>query len=507
MDLIHGGDIVALPKRGLTRETCERYGYRVGTYRGGPAHFAPYYDAGGQMVAQKVRFQNEEGKKDFVFTGDASSAGLFGQRLARDGGKMVVITEGEIDAMSVSQALGNRWAALSLPKGAGNAARDLAPHVGWLSKFEKIVLCFDMDDPGRKAVEASVGLFPPGKVFVATLPEGFKDASDMVQANRSADLTAAVWGAREHRPDGIRTVADLKAKAKTPPGWGLPWPWRTLTERTYGIRRRELYGWGAGVGSGKTTTMKQVMLTAMRPDLLEDHKGLIDYKGRPLAIPEPRKVGTILFEENPAKTLRTLGGMIIGARVNKPDVTYSEEDLDAAVDSLDDLFFGLDTFGAKDWPSVKANILYLVLGMGVKDVFLDPITALTANADDERRELDALMADLSGLVESHDFTLHYVSHLTTPDGKPHEEGGRVMEKHFTGSRALARWTHNMIGLERNKQDEGAPTVLRGLKEREFGEAVGPLLGLTFDRFTGRMVECELPVTADKPFKNETHVDL
>ena len=130
-----------------------------------------------------------------------------------------------------------------------------------------------------------------------------------------------------------------------------------------------------------------------------------------------------------------------------------------------------------------------------------------ANADDERRELDSLMADLSGMVEAHDFTLHYISHLTTPAGTPHEEGGRVMEKHFTGSRALARWTHAMYGLERDKQSN-EPTLFRGLKDREHGDAVGPMLGLCFDEITGRMVQCDLPSEGEKAgFQDETNNDI
>lgn len=501
MDLIQG-EIEHLPHRGITRETCERYGYQVTTLPDGrPAHLAPYRDAAGRPVAQKVRLPG----KDFFVAGDTKHGRLFGQHLLRaDGGKMVVITEGEIDAMSASQALGNRWPVLSIPFGATNAAKDLAPHIGELEKYDAVVLSFDMDEAGRKAVDDVIPLFTPGKLRVAHLPEGVKDANDLVKANRSKELSDALWGASAYRPDGIRSVADLKTEALTPTGFGLPWPWRSLTVRTRGIRRRYMYGWGAGVGSGKTTTFKQVMLTAMRPDLLEDHAGISDYAGVTLPIPEPRRVGTILFEENPAETLRSLGGMIIGKRVDDPAVSYDEAELAAAIDSLDGLLFTLDTFGAKDWSSIKANILFLVLSEGIKDIFLDPLTALVANTDDERRALDAILADLSGMVEAHDFTLHYISHLTTPAGTPHEEGGRVMEKHFTGSRALARWTHAMFGLERDKQSD-KPTLVRGLKDRKFGDAVGPLLALQFDRDTGRMVEVPLETLNDEtPFGDETH---
>ncbi|WP_304274683.1 toprim domain-containing protein [Caulobacter segnis] len=492
------GTVEALPARGLTRETADKFGYKVGTFNGHKAHIATYCDAAGRPVAQKIRWK-EDGKKQFTWVGDPKAATLYGQNLWRDAGKMVVVTEGELDALAVSQVQNNKWPVVSIPNGAGGAAKDLAKQVAWLERFEKIVLCFDMDEPGRQAVEACTKLFTPGKVYDARLP--LKDACDMVKAHRSAELVDALWGSKQMRPDGIKTVADLRAKALEPTKWGLPWPWRTLTERTYGIQRHYLYSWGAGVGSGKTTTQKQLMLTAMRPDLLEPHDGLVDHLGQPLVIPAPRKVGTILFEENPAKTLRSLAGMVIGKRLNKPDVQYTEAELNEAIDSLDGLFFPLDMFGAKDWDTVKANVLYLILAEGVLDIFIDPLTALVANAEDERRALDEIMAELSGIVEAHGATIHLVSHLTTPQGTAHEEGGRVLEKHFTGSRAIARWSHAMIGLERNKQDPDAPTVVRGLKDREFGEAVGPLLGLTFDRITGRMVEC--PIEDGNPFRDET----
>lgn len=510
MDLIHG-EVEAIPNRGISRETCERYGYRIGELPGKDGgqprriHIAPIYGPNGGVESQKIRGAG----KDFFQTGDTRIERLFGQNLMRaEGGKMIVLTEGEIDAMSASQALGNKWPVVSIIHGAGNAARELAPHIAALERYDAIHVSFDMDEAGRKGLDSILPLFTPGKLRVVHLPEGVKDANDLLKAHRSKELTDAIWGATEHRPDGIRTVGDLREGALKPTGFGLPWPWRGLTERTFGIRRRYMYGWGAPVGSGKTTTFKQLMLTAMRPDLLEDHSGIADHAGVALPIPAARPVGCILFEENPEETLRSLAGMIIGKRVDEPSVAYDEAELASAMDSLDGLLYALDSFGSKDWPSVKSHILYLVLVLGIRDIFLDPLTALTAAADDERRELDAIMSDLSGMVETHDFTLHYISHLTTPTGTPHEEGGRVMAKHFTGSRAIMRWTHAMLGMERDTQTTN-PALLRGLKDRKYGKAMGPLVALAFDQVTGRMVEVPLDLL-DEPsaFKDETkHADL
>ena len=110
------------------------------------------------------------------------------------------------------------------------------------------------------------------------------------------------------------------------------------------------------------------------------------------------------------------------------------------------------------------------------------------------------MPELASMVEQHDFTLHFISHLTTPSGTAHEEGGRVLEKHFTGSRAIARWSHNLFALERDKQSPDEPTTLRILKERETGDATGRTFGLAYNRDTGLFEEVDL---SDGPFGDET----
>lgn len=479
-DLLRG-DHHALKARGLTLKTVEQYDYRVGAHMGETVQIAPYHDASGRVVAQKVRPRDKElmhwrGKKKGALP-------LFGQSRWRAGGRMIVVTEGELDAMSAAQAMGNTWPAVSVPDGAHSAAKAVAKAADYLESFERVVFMFDMDDDGQEAAVEAAALITPGKAYIASLP--LKDASDMLQAGRVKEIVTAAWQAREYRPDGILDVAALREKALLPPEYGLPFPFAKLTGSTYGIRRRELYGYGAGVGTGKTTLFKQLMLTTMFPDMIEDHDSL------PITIPQPRKVGAILLEENPVKTLRTLAGMRMGARVHVPGVEFDPEELTKAIDEMGGLFFPYNHFGAKDWASIKERIRYMVLALGIKDIFLDHLTAVIAHEEDDRKALDAIMSDLASMVEQYDFTLHFISHLTTPKGQAHEEGGRVLEKHFTGSRAIARWAHNLFALERDKQDADSPTIFRILKERETGDATGVTFGLAYDRDTGLLREVEL----------------
>src|SRR6266545_875851 len=106
------GDYLPLMARKLTAETCKVWDYRTTHYNGKMAQAATYYTAdGSQAIAQKVRMRN----KEFVFIGEPKQAGLYGQHLFRDKGKMVVVTEGELDAMSVSQLQQHKWPVVSLP--------------------------------------------------------------------------------------------------------------------------------------------------------------------------------------------------------------------------------------------------------------------------------------------------------------------------------------------------------------------------------------------------------
>lgn len=495
-DLLHG-EHFALGKRKITLKTAQQYDYRTGSHHGETVQLAPYHNASGQVVAQKVRPKDKDhmhwrGKKKGILP-------LFGQAKFKPGGRMVVVTEGEIDAMSQAQAMGNTWPVVSVPDGAHSAHKAITAAAGWLESFEKVVLMFDMDGDGREAAVECAAILTPGKAFIAELP--LKDASEMLQAGRERELVNAAWQAIPYRPDGIVRVHDVKAAAMAPQEYGLPWPWAGVTEATYGIRRREAYGYGAGVGVGKTTIFKQLVVTTMFPELLADHSHL------PIEInTDPRKVGVIFLEEHPKKTLRTLAGMAVQKRLHVPGVDFDSAEVSEMMDRMEPYLFAYNHFGAKDWDTIKEIIRFMVLGEGIKDIFLDHLTALIAHAEDERKALDGIMADLASMVEQYDFTLHFISHLTTPTGTAHEEGGRVLEKHFTGSRAIIRWAHNLVGLERNKQEPGSPTTLRFLKERETGDVVGRTFGLEYDRETGWFLEVSLEEDSHG-FQDETTPDF
>src|SRR3546814_1805662 len=105
-----------------------------------------------------------------------------------------------------------------------------------------------------------------------------------------------------------------------------------------------------------------------------------------------------------------------------------------------------------DWSSDVCSSDLLAVSKGVKIVYLDNLTALI-DTNNERASVETIVKEISLLAQELGIIIIVVSHLATPEGKPHEEGGRVMLKHFKGSRAIAAWFHYAFGLERNTQHD------------------------------------------------------
>jgi len=193
-----------------------------------------------------------------------------------------------------------------------------------------------------------------------------------------------------------------------------------------------------------------------------------------------------------------MGGMMMCERVHVPGVDYDRAELRRTISGLGGRVFLYDHFGSMSFDVIREKIRYMVRALGIKDIFLDHLTALAASIDtDERKAIDKIMAELSSLTQELDCTIYYISHLTTPEGKPHEEGGRVFEKHFRGSRSIAYWSHFMFAIERDKQSDD-PTVFRVLKDRFTGDSTGCTFGLAYNKGNGLLEECDLPSDEDGP---------
>ena len=461
------GRFSSLPTRKLTEETCRKFGYQIGVYNGTPVQIANYRNNKGSVVAQKTRTAD----KMFSIIGDGKKMNLFGQHLWNNGKKLVV-TEGEIDCMSVSQMQNHKWPVVSLPKGAANARKALLDQWDYLSNFEEIILMFDSDEVGQKAAQDCAEALPIGKCKIALLPE--KDANQCLLEGKTREVISAIFQARDYRPDGIVAASDLRADiAKDDAASSLAYPYSQLTEITKGLRRGELVTLTAGSGVGKSTLVREISYD-------------LHTKGE--------RIGMIMLEESNKRTILGLVGIHLSRNIVVDRTLATEDEITAGFDELlpdGSNIYMYDHFGSSDIDIICNRIHYMVKAFDVRWIVLDHISILVSGlaTTDERKLIDMAMTRLRTLVQELDIGLILVSHLRRPEGdRGHEDGSAVRLGQLRGSHAVAQLSDICIGLQ---VDADAPDKdtrrLVVLKNRFTGE-VGSAGLVKFNRTTGRLTQ-------------------
>ncbi len=457
----------ALRKRHLTEETCRkfRYGYHDGKQA------ATYYDAAGHPVALKCRTAS----KNFSWIGKSKQAVLFGQNLWRQSDRIrVVVTEGEIDALSVSQVQGNKWPVVSLRNGAASAKRDLAVQLEWLEGFKQVVLMFDSDDPGRLAAEQCAELFTPGKCSIAHLP--LKDANEMLVAGRVKELKDFVWNAKPYRPDGLLSGSQaLERVLERKEADGDPYPWAGLTSLTRGMHGGTIITLCGGTGIGKSEILREIAHWIIK---------------------QGRGFGYVALEESVRRTAQGVLSIELEKPLHLLESAISPEEIRAASESLgfersDVVFF--DHFGSLDADALISKFRFMAKAEGIRYAVLDHVSIVVSGQrnENERQAIDNLMTDLRSMVQETGMTLFVVSHLKRPvDGKPFEEGRKPRLSDLRGSSALESLSDFVFGLSRNKRAEGDARNLMTvevLKNRHSGEE-GDACVLRYELETSRLRE-------------------
>lgn len=456
----------AIPERKLKKRTLDHFGVRVGvSTEDGVTPYAMYFPhfAKGKVVSVKCKILDP---KRMWWWGTKKGVDPFGWRQALDSGSpRLFITEGEPDAIALAQVLEELErnpeykqfpAVISITDGALSAAGFFQE---WLPEFRRnfkeIIFVPDSDEAGAKAADAVAKIDPAVKI--AKL-DG-KDPNDMLMKGRKKALRNSVlFNAEVKKLDKVCTVDDVMEDAMKMPEWGLSWPWPSLTKATFGYRRKEIYGLGAGVGIGKTAWAQE-----LQSWIVEEHK---------------KPIGVFMLEQPVGRTLKGIAGKIAGVPFHRPDVTFTQEFLQESIEALRGKVYLYNNFGVIDWQSVVEGIRYMNTAFGVRDFFIDNMTCFVSHvsASEGNDILNGIMGDMASLALELDISIFYFSHLNAPKtGLSHEQGGKVHEGQFTGSRAMMRYSHYLFGLSRNKDSE-LPEVERNtttfdlLKDREFGRS-------------------------------------
>ena len=459
------GSAGRLQSRGISERTCELFK----TYKDGAGLLRHYYcDSNGKVVGAKVRTKN----KEFRCEGEVKT--LFGMqnfrhKTAKD--QKLIITEGEMDAMSVYEC--QPWPVVSIPNGAAAAKKAIQNNYEWINHYDKVVIFFDNDEAGQKAAKEAASVLPPGKAFIGFLDD-YKDASEALQdGNTEAIRQVLNFNHKQYQPDGIVDAKTLLDLVTTPsPPADHDYTFQGLQNKLHGIRYGELVTVTAGSGIGKSSFLREICA-----DLL--NKG--------------ERCGFVALEESNRRT--ALGLMSVAARkslhLGEQQRSELTEIFDQTIAKWNLHLF--DGFGSYDPDHIYNRIEYMAAGLETKVIFLDHLSILLSGLEgDERRMIDTTMTKLRSLVERTGIAMFLVCHTTTPpNGQSHEEGGRVQLRSLRGSRSIGQLSDAVIALERDQQSDSErnATTVRVLKNRYSGE-VGEACQLIYDLDTCKFNETE-----------------
>jgi len=475
---------LAIPHRGISQESTTKYGVKVQI---DPASgevvkwFYPVYSQG-----KKVGYKWKDRNKQFGHIGSGKDKDFFGANICGNSGKMLVITEGEDDALAGWQLFmgkGKNYRVCSLPDGANIAA--IKGRIEWLESFDTIVLAVDQDDVGSKFVEEVKDLLAPGSVKIMSFSE--KDANDMLLQDKGNEWYSSLNNATVVRPDGIVSGIDTWDKINNREVVeSVPYPdgWDDMNQKTYGVRLGELDTWTSGSGMGKTQLLRELQ------------KHLLDNTDR--------GIGIIALEEPLEDSVEAMMALHLNKRYQLPDVrdTVSEEEKYEAwkATSGTDRLHYYDHFGSVDDDSLVSKIKFMARGLGVKYIFLDHLSIVVSEFADqggERERIDSIMTKLKKLTQELGIWIGLVVHLRKVGGGiSFEEGAVPCLDDLRGSGSIKQLSNSVYALSRNQQaaneEERNTSQLHVLKCRFTGRT-GASDYLKFDDITGRMSKTDFTV--------------
>lgn len=487
-----------IPERMLGEKVCRLYNYQVTEINNKTIHVANYY-RDNQLVGQHLRGPD----KKFAWRGSASGVELFGQNLWKStGGKRLIITEGEIDCMTVNQVLGGTWAVVSIPNGAASAVKSIKDNLSFVNSYSEVILCFDMDEAGQAAAKEVADMLPSGKCRIAKLP--YKDANECLLRSQSKTLVNCLWEAQVYSPDEILHISNIVNDQQDINDVRVyPFPYTRLNEFLIGQRSGEITLWASGTGSGKSTIIRELIINHLT---------------------DSRSVGCIMLEESPQETMDDLISLLINKPVrairatrmmNTLQVKMGREVINVSI--FDDLteeeyaeaktrlcqtnLYIYDHLGNNAMNNLLARIEFMATSLKLDVIVLDHVTAAAAGlvgisekdvdgGNSERIIIDTLMKELRSISVRTGVHIDIVSQLKKTD-KAYEEGSRVTLQDLRGSGALSSVPNTVIGLERDRQNPNNrvanTTVVRVLKNRLTGRA-GIATALFYDHKSGRLKE-------------------
>ena len=249
-----------LESRGISQSIAERYEITTQINNTNILVF-PFYDGNGKLTFIKYRKTDFDKEKDNnkEWAEKDGKPILFGMKQCEDGDTLI-ITEGQIDSLSVAEAGYNN--AVSVPTGAGGFT--WIPHCwDWINKFKQIIVFGDHEDGHITLLDDIAARFPL-EVFHVREEDYLdcKDANEILQKYGKEQICQCIKNAIRVPINDVLDLADVQdidiAKIEK-----LETGIRQLDSLLYGgLPFGGLHIISGRAGEGKSTLASQILISA-----------------------------------------------------------------------------------------------------------------------------------------------------------------------------------------------------------------------------------------------------
>lgn len=418
--------------RRIPREIVELY--RIAMTEDGEKIVFPYLSEAPPHPAQMLKFlglkRDADGKK-ITYTSANTPKVLFGKHTMQPDDRHLLICEGEIDALSWASRKITGLCCTSVPFGAkweGKDGKDpndewIDNDWEWISRFERIYLSFDMDEPGRLACASIIKRLGREVCFVVKLPA--KDANELLMADKGDALTAAFTAAQTLDPDSLKNVEayrqevlDAMYGANADAAKGIALPFGNQLAR---IRWHEWTVVTGLSGSGKTQLVDFILLHMWK----NGHGSCI-----------------ASMEVRTARTIQYMVSQATGERL--PPKPKAEQ----ALTWLAGGFWLYDRVGRADWREVLATFRYAYRRHGCRLFVIDSWMKLGIDPEDLEEQGEAANA-FSNFVDEFPVHLFVVAHPR----KPKTDEDVMGKSDIKGSGQITDEAQNVWTVWRNLKKE------------------------------------------------------
>lgn len=318
----------------------------------GPAMAFPYIRRG-EIYAAKMRGvekRKSDGSSNFTSTKNVTRGLYNADALSVNVDQPIVITEGEIDCLTVIQSGFLR--AVSIPDGwteKGNKIDALLAEEKRLRESPCVIVAGDNDTAGESLPRAVANLLEGHPVRYVTWPEGCKDANDLLQAEGEGAVAACINAAKLIDPPGgfITGVSDLPPLSERRVlriGMG-PFDWRVAFELG-------AISVGTGTpGSGKST--------------------FVTWAAHHVSLNENIRVGMMAFETHPYRVRDHLARLCTGQQWDALKIEQKKA-LEAELDQRWRIVHRTYDEGSHTLAWLKDMIHTLAVRDGCKLIIVDP---------------------------------------------------------------------------------------------------------------------------------------